>query len=221
MHNTHAVVFIFIYSLIIRIFPLTEYPFLLKDPDSWFNYKITSKIQNNIFYFFRWNDSMVWCPEGRKVSEYVYPGVSFVSLFLKYILELFCAKEINTVIICCITCPVFGSFSSVLVYYLSRLVYRHDVGVLAAVLYSSMPNAIEKSRFGMYDNEAIAIFFILMCFLFLACMFIYKNQKIYLLLPGILFFYCLYLGRTCVCFKSNCTTFFIIALLVFFYYSIL
>jgi dolichyl-diphosphooligosaccharide--protein glycosyltransferase len=66
--------------------------------------------------------------------------------------------------ICVFLAPLFSSFTVIVTYFLTREIKDSSAGLVAACLISIVPGYISRSVAGSYDNEAIAIFCMLLTY---------------------------------------------------------
>lgn len=150
----------------IRVFPVLKYESIIHEFDPWFNYRATEVLVNQGYYEFRWwTDHNAWYPISRAVGETVYPGMMVTSwilqLFVKYVLLM----PIHIREICVFSGPLFASLTCIAAYLLAKeLSGKAAAGLISALLIAVLPTYISRSVAGHYDNEAMAIFAIVLCF---------------------------------------------------------
>lgn len=149
-----------------RLFSVLRFESVIHEFDPYFNYRTTRYLAEQGFYkFHNWFDDRAWYPLGRIIGGTIYPGLMITSATLYRLLWLLnITIEIRN--ICVFLAPFFSSLVVVVVYLLSKEIYTTGAGLVAAALVSIVPGYISRSVAGSYDNEGIAIFCMLLTYLF-------------------------------------------------------
>lgn len=156
-----------ILAFLIRVFSVIRYESVIHEFDPWFNYRTTQfVVKNGVYSFWNWFDPDAWYPLGRVIGGTTYPGIMFTSTFIYRIAELlYFPLDIRN--ICVFLAPVFAAFTSIVGYFFVKEVSgRSDAGLLSSLFIAIVPGYISRSVAGSYDNEAVAIFALLVTFYF-------------------------------------------------------
>ncbi|KAI8904402.1 Oligosaccharyl transferase STT3 subunit-domain-containing protein [Gorgonomyces haynaldii] len=147
-----------------RLFSVLKFESVIHEFDPWFNYRTTIQLVENGFYdFVNWFDELSWYPLGRVVGGTVYPGIMITAGIIHYVINLFhFAVHIREV--CVFLGPLFSGFTAIAAYLLTSELKDQSAGLLAAAFIGIAPGYISRSVAGSYDNEAIAIFLLVMTF---------------------------------------------------------
>lgn len=148
----------------VRLFSVLRYESVIHEFDPYFNYRTTKFLVEEGFYnFHNWFDDRAWYPLGRIIGGTIYPGLMVTSAIFYHVLHFFnLTMDIRN--ICVFLAPVFSSFTVIVTYLLTKELYTPSAGLVAACLISVVPGYISRSVAGSYDNEAIAIFCMLLTY---------------------------------------------------------
>jgi len=147
-----------------RLFAVIRFESIIHEFDPWFNYRATHHMVKNGFYnFLNWFDERAWYPLGRIVGGTVYPGLMVTSGTIHWLLEML-NIPIHIRDICVFLAPVFSGLTAITTFFLTRELWNTGAGLLAACFISIAPGYISRSVAGSYDNEAIAIFALMLTF---------------------------------------------------------
>jgi len=155
---------IYLTAFLIRLFSVARYESIIHEFDPWFNFRSTKYITDEGFLnFMNWFDDRSWYPLGRHVGGTIYPGLMATAAYVHYIMNaLHLTIDIRNV--CVLTGPFFASNTTLVAYFFSRDVHDEATGLVAAALIAIVPGYISRSVAGSYDNEAVAIFALLLTF---------------------------------------------------------
>ncbi|KAK0570790.1 hypothetical protein LWI29_006610 [Acer saccharum] len=172
----------------IRLFSVIKYESVIHEFDPYFNYRVTQFLtKNGIYDFWNWFDDRTWYPLGRVIGGTVYPGLTLTAGTLWRILNsLNIPLSVETV--CVFTAPIFSAFASWATYLLTKEVKGAGAGLTAAVLLAMVPSYISRSVAGSYDNEAVAIFALIITF-YLYIKTLNTGSLFYATLNAIAYFY--------------------------------
>ncbi|WFC93876.1 dolichyl-diphosphooligosaccharide--protein glycotransferase [Malassezia brasiliensis] len=147
-----------------RLFAVVRYESIIHEFDPWFNYRATKVLTKDGYYrFWNWFDPTAWYPLGRAAGGTVFPGLMITSGTLYNILHFF-NIPVNIRDICVMLAPLFSGFTALAAYYFTKTLKDESAGLLAALFVGIAPGYISRSVAGSYDNEAIAIFLLLLTF---------------------------------------------------------
>ncbi|KAI9024021.1 oligosaccharyl transferase stt3 subunit [Hyaloraphidium curvatum] len=144
--------------------PVIRFESIIHEFDPWFNYRATQKlVESGPYEFWNWFDDFSWYPLGRVVGGTVYPGIMLTSGLIHYVLN-FLNFPIHIREVCVFLAPVFSGLTAFAAYLLTSEIKNQSAGLLAAAFVGIVPGYISRSVAGSYDNEAIAIFILMMTF---------------------------------------------------------
>ncbi|GBE86670.1 oligosaccharyl transferase STT3 subunit [Sparassis latifolia] len=149
-----------------RLFAVINFESIIHEFDPWFNYRATKVLAAKGFYeFWNWFDPTAWYPLGRVVGGTIYPGLMATSGVIYNILHaLNLPVDIRN--ICVLLAPGFSAFTAWSTYMFTKELKDESAGLLAAAFIGIVPGYISRSVAGSYDNEAIAIFLLMITFFF-------------------------------------------------------
>jgi dolichyl-diphosphooligosaccharide--protein glycosyltransferase len=147
-----------------RLFSVLRYESVIHEFDPYFNYRTTQYLVKEGFHkFHNWFDDRAWYPLGRIIGGTIYPGLMVTSAVFYHLLNLLnITIEIRN--ICVFLAPFFSSLTVIMTYLLTKELSTSAAGLVAACLISIVPGYISRSVAGSYDNEAIAIFCMLLTY---------------------------------------------------------
>ncbi|KAG1346610.1 Dolichyl-diphosphooligosaccharide--protein glycosyltransferase subunit STT3A [Cocos nucifera] len=148
----------------IRLFSVIKYESVIHEFDPYFNYRVTQYLtKNGIYDFWNWFDDRTWYPLGRVIGGTVYPGLTLTAGSMWWLLNsLNIPLSVETV--CVFTAPIFSANAAWATYLLTKEVKGTGAGLTAAALLAIVPSYISRSVAGSYDNEAVAIFALILTF---------------------------------------------------------
>ena len=153
-------------AFIVRLFAVIRFESVIHEFDPWFNYRTTKYLSEEGYYnFHNWFDDRAWYPLGRIIGGTIYPGLMLTSAFLH---QIFNALNISIDIreVCVFLAPTFSSFTVVITYLFTKEIQNEGAGLVAGAMIAIVPGYISRSVAGSYDNEAIAIFCMLLTYYF-------------------------------------------------------
>ncbi|KAH7359210.1 oligosaccharyl transferase STT3 subunit [Plectosphaerella cucumerina] len=171
--NTRAVLRVIILCLIAatavasRLFSVIRFESIIHEFDPWFNFRATKYLVANGFEsFWDWFDDRTWHPLGRVTGGTLYPGLMVTSGIIYHALRaLTIPVDIRN--ICVLLAPAFSGLTAFAAYLLTNeMSASPSAGLLAAAFMGIAPGYISRSVAGSYDNEAIAIFILVITFYF-------------------------------------------------------
>ncbi|KZO92856.1 glycosyltransferase family 66 protein [Calocera viscosa TUFC12733] len=147
-----------------RLFAVVNFESIIHEFDPWFNYRATRVLASQGFTeFWNWFDPTAWYPLGRVVGGTIYPGLMATSGVIYNILHaLHLPVDIRNV--CVLLAPGFSGLTAWATYMLTKELKDESAGLLAAIFIGIAPGYISRSVAGSYDNEAIAIFLLMITF---------------------------------------------------------
>ncbi|KAL1140305.1 hypothetical protein AAG570_000237 [Ranatra chinensis] len=153
-----------ILSFATRLFSVLRFESVIHEFDPYFNYRTTRYLAEEGFYkFHNWFDDRAWYPLGRIIGGTIYPGLMVTSAVLYHLMWL-----VNITIdirnVCVFLAPFFSSLTTIITYLLTKELKGSGAGLVAASMIAIVPGYISRSVAGSYDNEAIAIFCMLLTY---------------------------------------------------------
>lgn len=153
-----------ILSFATRLFSVLRFESVIHEFDPYFNYRTTRFLAEEGFYkFHNWFDDRAWYPLGRIIGGTIYPGLMVTSAILYHLMWL-----VNITIdirnVCVFLAPFFSSLTTIITYLLTKELKDSGAGLVAASMIAIVPGYISRSVAGSYDNEAIAIFCMLLTY---------------------------------------------------------
>lgn len=153
-----------ILSFATRLFSVLRFESVIHEFDPYFNYRTTRFLAEEGFYkFHNWFDDRAWYPLGRIIGGTIYPGLMVTSAVLYNILQ-FVNITIEIRNVCVFLAPFFSSLTTIITYLLTKELKDSGSGLVAAAMIAIVPGYISRSVAGSYDNEAIAIFCMLLTY---------------------------------------------------------
>jgi dolichyl-diphosphooligosaccharide--protein glycosyltransferase len=120
-------------------------------------------VQSGFYDFVNWFDQMSWYPLGRVVGGTVYPGIMVTAGLIHYVVNLL-HFPIDIREVCVFLAPLFSALTAYATYLLTSEIKDSSAGLMAAAFIGIVPGYISRSVAGSYDNEAIAIFLLMITF---------------------------------------------------------
>ncbi|POY70124.1 hypothetical protein BMF94_6898 [Rhodotorula taiwanensis] len=151
-----------------REFAVVRFESIIHEFDPWFNYRATRVLTEEGFYaFWNWFDPTAWYPLGRVVGGTLYPGLMVTSGAIWKLLHLL-SIPVDIREVCVQLAPAFSGLTALATYFFAKEVgkdgSREGTGLWAALFIAIAPGYISRSVAGSYDNEAIAIFILMITF---------------------------------------------------------
>jgi len=160
-----ALSLIYVLAFTTRLFAVIRFESVIHEFDPYFNFRSTQYLINEGFYnFHNWFDQMSWYPLGRIVGGTVYPGLMWTAGAVYHAFRYFnFTVDIRNV--CVLLAPWFASNTAIVTYFFAKEIDdRKSTALLAAAFIAIVPGYISRSVAGSFDNEAIAIFALLLTF---------------------------------------------------------
>jgi len=152
-----------------------DYGWELNEFDPFFNYRATQYIvDNGIDAYYQWNDDLSWYPSGRDISQTSQVALHLTAAITYWIfgggMELYDFTIIFPVIV--------GSFSSIVIFLLVRVIGGTTAGLFSALFFSVSLPLILRGSLGWFKSEPLGLFFGLLATYFLLSGIQSKNKKI-------------------------------------------
>ncbi|KAK3032767.1 hypothetical protein RJ639_035712 [Escallonia herrerae] len=155
---------VYVLAFIARLFSVLRYESMIHEFDPYFNYRTTLYLTQKGFYeFWNWFDSESWYPLGRIIGGTLYPGLMVTAALIYWTLR-FLRFAVHIREVCVLTAPFFASNTTLVAYFFGKELWDSGAGLVAAALIAICPGYISRSVAGSYDNEAVAIFALLLTF---------------------------------------------------------
>eukprot|EP00271_Cylindrocystis_brebissonii_P003388 TRINITY_DN142_c0_g2_i1.p1 TRINITY_DN142_c0_g2~~TRINITY_DN142_c0_g2_i1.p1 ORF type:complete len:739 (+),score=134.60 TRINITY_DN142_c0_g2_i1:319-2535(+) len=157
---------IYILAFIVRLFSILRYESVIHEFDPYFNYRTTLFLTEKGFNeFWNWFDHETWYPLGRIIGGTLYPGLMVTAAIEYYVLHFF-SLMVHIREVCVMTPCFFSANTTLVAYFFGKEVRDSGTGLIAAAFIAICPGYISRSVAGSYDYEGIAIFALLVTFLF-------------------------------------------------------
>lgn len=119
--------------------------------------------EDGFYRFWNWFDEKAWYPLGRAAGGTLYPGLMVTSgTIYNFLRAINIPVDIRNV--CVLLAPAFSGLTAWATYMFTASMKDDAAGLLAAAFIGIAPGYISRSVAGSYDNEAIAIFLLMMVF---------------------------------------------------------
>jgi dolichyl-diphosphooligosaccharide--protein glycosyltransferase len=171
---------ILVIAATIRLLPL-QWGVQLSEFDPYMHYRLTQHmVENGIFSYNTWVDTMSWYPNGLQVSDAIFPGVAATAAILYQIasaLNLAPAPILSSSTYHPLTAdplfnfvvffPVMMATITVLVmYFVGRDIGGKSVGLFSAFFLALSSSYISRTGLGFFDDESVGILGILLFIFF-------------------------------------------------------
>lgn len=154
-------------SIATRLYSVIRFESVIHEFDPWFNYRSTIFLKENGWYaFLNWFDERSWYPLGRQVGITLYPGIMVCSVVFHWFINVILSIPTDIREVCVFLAPGISSLTSLVAYAMTQNLTNGHVpsSLFSALFMAIIPGYISRSVAGSYDNEAIAIFLMLLTF---------------------------------------------------------
>lgn len=158
------ILFNFIAAVVLRLGPI-RYGIYLNEYDPFFQYYMADWIVKRGWWgfveWFSWHyDPNFWYPNGRDVAKTAYPGVAFMGAFI-YLLLRSLGLNAPLLYIAAFIPVIFNSLIVVAIYFLGKEIHSRGAGLIASTFLAISPSMLSRSVFGFFDDDNLAILFII------------------------------------------------------------
>eukprot|EP00727_Mastigamoeba_balamuthi_P008173 m51a1_g3977 putative dolichyl-diphosphooligosaccharide--protein glycosyltransferase subunit stt3a (707) ;mRNA; r:436502-439074 len=141
-----------------RLFSVLRYESVIHDYDPYFNLRATKfLVREGWSKFVDWFDASSWYPLGRAVGTTTYPGLMLTAALAHSVLERL-SILVDLKDVCVMLPPAMASITVLATYALTKEVWDERAALLSAAFVSIAPGYVAHSVAGSYDNEAVAVF---------------------------------------------------------------
>eukprot|EP00922_Rhytidocystis_sp_ex-Travisia-forbesii_P060236 GHVS01089260.1.p1 GENE.GHVS01089260.1~~GHVS01089260.1.p1 ORF type:complete len:806 (+),score=77.15 GHVS01089260.1:85-2418(+) len=189
--ESSALLLICLLAVLVRQFAVIRYESVIHEFDPYFNFRTTRYLTREGFLeFWNWFDGNSWYPLGRVIGQTLFPGLMTTSALLYSTLHSF-GLVIDIRDVCVFLAPCFSAMSAIAAYLFAKEIAAEypaaqlaqckrsstnkyatsllsspgsGAGLLAALFMGLSPAYISRSVAGSYDNEAVAIFALILSF---------------------------------------------------------
>jgi dolichyl-diphosphooligosaccharide---protein glycosyltransferase len=179
-----AMSLIFVIALIMRIFP-AQYGWYLNEFDPYFDYYASNHVvqlaqQHGLFYalfnnppncspsdlsqvchgqqgYFYWHDIRTWYPYGRDVAATSQVGLQLTGAMLYLFVNSVLRVPVSYYDFLVFLPVLFGSLTTIALYYLVKKVTNSAGGVFAALLFAVSPPILERGNLGWFKSEPLSL----------------------------------------------------------------
>eukprot|EP00484_Ammonia_sp_Unknown_P027587 CAMPEP_0197033454 /NCGR_PEP_ID=MMETSP1384-20130603/11849_1 /TAXON_ID=29189 /ORGANISM="Ammonia sp." /LENGTH=687 /DNA_ID=CAMNT_0042463259 /DNA_START=17 /DNA_END=2077 /DNA_ORIENTATION=- len=163
--EAYILVSIFVVAFGLRLFAVIRFESIIHEFDPWFNFRSTRHlVEHGIYEFHNWFDNKSWYPLGRFVGGTVYPGLMWTASLMNYVAHNFLNIPLDIREFCVFTAPIFAGLTAIVTYLFTKECWSSNAGLFAAFFVSLVPGYVSRSVAGSYDNEAVAIFAMILTF---------------------------------------------------------
>lgn len=165
-YSLRALIFfvVFASSVTPRLFAVLRFESIIHEYDPMFNYRASKVLTTDGYYrFWNWFDPTAWYPLGRAAGGTLYPGLMATSGAIHNILHFF-NIDVNIREVCVFLAPGFAGLTAWSTYMFTKTMKDESAGLLAGAFIAIAPGYTSRSVAGSYDNEAIAIFLLMITF---------------------------------------------------------
>ena len=171
---------ILVIAAVIRLLPL-RWGYQLSEFDGYMHYRSTSYMVNNgLFAWSSWKDTMSWYPNGIIVSNALYPGLAATAAFFYQIanaLNLTPGPIFSSGVYHPLTAdPVFNfvvlfpvimaTVTVFVIYFVGRDIGGKEVGLFSAFFLALSSAYISRTSLGFFDDETVGILGLLLFIFF-------------------------------------------------------
>ncbi|GKT34413.1 Oligosaccharyl transferase, STT3 subunit like protein [Aduncisulcus paluster] len=202
--NTITLITVWIIAFSIRLFSIVMFEPMIHEFDPHFNWRATEFIaEHGIKAFLNWFDDRSWYPLGRDVGGTSYPGLMFTAHFFRLILQTL-GISVSVKTVCIYLAPFMAGNTALMGYLWGKLLaesHQHFlprdlspqtlefrkklISLLSSFFMSCIPAFMSRSMSGSFDNEAVGVFALTLCF-YLYTLAIEKKVPKYSVLSGVM-----------------------------------
>ncbi|EZG66584.1 oligosaccharyl transferase STT3 [Gregarina niphandrodes] len=148
-----------------RVFSVLRFESVIHEFDPYFNYRTTKYLRDHGFHeFWNWFDESAWYPLGRVVGQTLFPGLMITATVLWNLAQK-AGIMLDIREVCVFTAPLFSMGTAFATYKLTTVASNSvPAGLFAALIIAICPSYLSRSTAGGFDNEAIAIFTMVLSF---------------------------------------------------------
>ncbi len=160
-----SLILIFVCGVFIRLSPIFNGVYLIKEFDPWAQYKTAEYILNNGYWeMAMWRDFQSWYPEGNAFYN-MYVGLPVTAVVVYQILSGL-GFPVTLYDVCFIFPAFMGGLTCIVAYFLGKEVLDKKTGILAAFFLAFSPGYMQRTVAGFFDNETVGVFSTLLTLLF-------------------------------------------------------
>ncbi|NMC04655.1 MAG: hypothetical protein GYA24_05555, partial [Candidatus Lokiarchaeota archaeon] len=160
-----SLILIFVCGVFIRLSPVFNGVYLIKEFDPWAQYKTAQYILNNGYWeFAKWVDFQSWYPDGNQFYR-MYVGLPMTAVFFYQILHGL-GFPVTLYEVCFIMPAFMGGLTAIAAYFLGKEVLDKRTGILAAFFLAFSPGHMQRTCAGFFDNETVGVFSTMLALMF-------------------------------------------------------
>ena len=156
-------VLVYLGCFAIRLFSITQYESVIHEFDPYFNYRMTlDLLKRTLSDWLSFNDGS-WNPDGRSIY-WMYPGLMVASALIQGLVDMLFAVEVPIREICVCMGAVMSANATLIAFHFGKELKDDITGLFSAFFIAIVPGYISRSVAGSYDNEALAIFTLILSY---------------------------------------------------------
>ncbi|MEX2727441.1 MAG: STT3 domain-containing protein [Candidatus Sigynarchaeum springense] len=160
-----SLILIFICAFFIRLSPVFNGVYLIKEFDPWAQYKTAQYLLNNGYWeLAKWIDYQSWYPEGNPFYK-MYVGLPATAVLFYLILSGLGFPV--TLYDVCFYFPAFmAALTCIVMFFLGKELLDKRAGILSAFFLAFSPGYMQRTCAGFFDNETVGVFATMLILLF-------------------------------------------------------
>ncbi|KPV61494.1 MAG: Oligosaccharyl transferase STT3 subunit [Candidatus Bathyarchaeota archaeon BA1] len=152
-------------AFVVRLLPL-RWGFYLSEFDPYYQYRLTKHmVENGLFAWVNWRDTMSWYPYGRDVARTSFPGLALTAASSHLVANAL-GLPITLYDFCVVFPVIMGALTCLVMYFLGKDIGGKDVGLFSALFLALSSSHISRTSLGFFDDETVGVFGILLFSLF-------------------------------------------------------
>jgi dolichyl-diphosphooligosaccharide--protein glycosyltransferase len=171
---------ILVIAATIRLLPM-QWGMQLSEFDPHMHYRLSKyMVDNGLFAWTSWTDTMTWYPQGLPVAQSLFPGLAATAAVMYQIasaLNLAPGPILSSTVydpltadplfnFCIIFPVIMATLTVFVIYLLGRDIGGKEVGLFSALFLALSSSYISRTSLGFFDDETIGIFSILLFIFF-------------------------------------------------------
>ena len=148
-------------AFMVRLLPM-RWGWYLSEFDPYYQYRLTKQmVENGLFSWLNWQDTMSWYPYGRDVAQTSFPGLALTAA-VSYIVAKAWGLPLTLYEFCVLFPAIMGTLTCLVVYFLGKDVGGKELGLFSAFFLALNASYIGRTSLGFFDDETVGILGILL-----------------------------------------------------------